>query len=72
MPLEKEILHLVEMSFFLVEIIGKLCQQLDMANMFSQLIPVFYGYISILIKSSKDWQWNEMCKNYIQLDQLKK
>ena len=23
-------------------------------------------------KSSTDWQWNEKCKNYIQLDQLKK
>ena len=23
-------------------------------------------------KSSTDWQWNENCKNYIQLDQLKK
>ena len=23
-------------------------------------------------KSSMDWQWNEKCKNYIQLDQLKK
>ena len=23
-------------------------------------------------KSSTDWQWGEKCKNYIQLDQLKK
>ena len=23
-------------------------------------------------KSSTEWKWNEKCKNYIQLDQLKK
>ena len=31
-----------------------------------------FSYISIFYKSSTDWQWNEKCKNYIQLDQLKK
>ena len=31
-----------------------------------------FHYISIFYKSSVDWQGNEKCKNYIQLDQLKK
>ena len=31
-----------------------------------------FRYISIFYKSSTDWQLNENCKNYMQLDQLPK
>ena len=31
-----------------------------------------FSYISIFYSSSMERQWNKECKNYIQLDQLKK